>query len=50
MKISGIFYEVIGEQKIAGFETRFEITLRRPNGKRVYHAVRYEDGSVSEAV
>ncbi len=50
MSLGGITYEVIGEQKIAGFETRFEITLRRPNGKRIYHAVRYEDGSVSEVV
>ncbi|MGC4393744.1 hypothetical protein [Agrobacterium sp. M50-1] len=50
MSINGIFYEVVGEQKISGFDNRFEIRLRRPNGKRTYHAVRYEDGSVSEAV
>jgi len=50
MTIGGIFCEVIGETKISDFEGRFEITLRRPNGKRTYHAVRYEDGSVSEAV
>jgi hypothetical protein len=50
MTISGITYEVIGERNIAGFSNRVEITLRRPNGKRTYHVVRYEDGSVSEVV
>lgn len=48
--INNITYEVLGQVKISGFDNRFEITLRRPNGKRKYHAVRYEDGSMSEAV
>jgi hypothetical protein len=50
IKINNVTYEVLGQVKIAGFENRVEITLRRPNGKRTYHAVRYEDGSISEAV
>ena len=48
--IKGITYEILGEAKLSGFVNRVEITLRRPSGKRTYHAVRYEDGSISEAV
>ena len=50
IEINGTTYEVLGQTKVAGFSDRFEITLRRPRGKRIYHAVRYEDGSISEAV
>ncbi len=51
MIISGITYEVIAEKAFAfGATVRTEITLRRPKGKRIYHVVRYEDGSISEAV
>lgn len=44
--IDGVTYEIISENKFSELD-RVEISLRRPKGKRVYHAVRYEDGSVS---
>ncbi|MDW9528103.1 hypothetical protein RWE87_05080 [Sinorhizobium meliloti] len=50
INLDGVTYEILGEKKIAGFSSRVEIMLRRPRGKRVYHAVRYEDGSISSAV
>ena len=50
MIISGIKYEIIKETAISGFPGRTEITLRRPKGKRLYHAVKYENGTISEAV
>ncbi len=51
MIIGGITYEVVAvAQFLHNGARREEITLRRPNGKRAYHAVRYEDGSLSEAV
>lgn len=48
--LNGITYEITGQVKIYGFSNRFEISLRRPHGKRTYHAVRYEDGSLSKVV
>lgn len=50
MTIDGINYEVISETALAGFANRVEIKLRRLNGRRFYHAVRYEDGSLSGVV
>lgn len=47
--IGGVDYEILGERSFGELE-RVEITLRRPRGRRMYHAVRYEDGSVSEVV
>lgn len=50
MEINGITYEVLGEREIGGRPGRVEVILRRPNGKRLYHAVRYENGTVSGVV
>ena len=47
--IGGVTYEVL-EEKSFGIPNRTELSLRRPKGKRTFHAVRYEDGSISEAV
>lgn len=49
MTINGNHYLVLGEKKIDGMD-RLEITLRKPNGKKLYHVVRYEDGSISGVV
>lgn len=46
MIINGTKYEVISEKKFSDLN-RTEITLRKPNGKRLYHVVRYEDGTLS---
>lgn len=50
MTIDGITYEIISEKQIAGFDNRVEFCLRRPRGKRLYYAVRYENGEISGAV
>ena len=50
MTINGTKYEIISQKQICGFENRFEICLRKPKGKRFYHVVRYEDGSISGVV
>lgn len=49
MIINGTNYVVIGEKKIQG-ANRSEITLRKPNGRRNYHVVRYGDGSMSSVI
>lgn len=49
VQINGITYNLIQEKPFGVFG-RTEMTLRRPNGNRAYHAIRYEDGSLSEAV
>ena len=48
INISGITYNVIGSKAIGNGRT--ELSLRRPAGRRVYFAVVYENGAVSEAV
>lgn len=50
MTINGKTYEVLAERKVPGFTNRFEVVLRLPRGKRTYHVVRYEDGSLSGVV
>lgn len=48
MNINGINYTLISKTEIrAG---RFELKLQRPNGRRVYFAVLYENGTMSEVV
>lgn len=47
--INGVKYEILGKKHFGVFG-RYELTLKKLNGKRLYHAVRYEDGSISEAV
>lgn len=51
IEIGGIKYLVVGVKAFThkGAE-RKELTLRRLNGRRTYHAVVYENGAVSEAV
>jgi hypothetical protein len=49
IQISGITYEVVSI-KAFGDKGRKEMKLRRPNGRRFYFAVVYENGSISEAV
>lgn len=48
IQIGGITYSVIGSKAIQAGRT--ELKLRRPNGRRFYFAVVYENGAVSEAV
>jgi hypothetical protein len=48
IQISGITYNVIGSKEIKAGRT--ELKLQRPNGRRFYFAVVYENGTVSEAV
>lgn len=51
MKIDGIIYEVIREYTPSNAPAgRSVIQLRRPRGKKVYEAVRYENGAISGAV
>lgn len=50
MNINGTNYIVLAEVPVKGFSGRVEITLRKPRGKRSYHAIRYEDGSFSSVV
>ena len=51
IQINGITYEVV---RTRDFEyhgaKRVALFLRRPNGTRIYHAVKYENGEVSSAV
>jgi hypothetical protein len=48
INISGIAYNVIGSKSMGNGRT--ELTLKRPAGRRVYFAVVYENGAISEAV
>lgn len=48
IEISGITYNVIGSKAIGS--GRIELSMKRPNGRRVYFAVVYENGAVSEVV
>lgn len=48
--INGITYNVMAVSAIAGKPGRAELKLQRPNGRRVYFAVQYENGAFSEAV
>ena len=60
VKIDGITYQIIKEKdftvtpEMTGWckapVTRQELWLKRPRGKRFYHAVRYESGKYSSAV
>ena len=59
VKIDGITYQIIKEKDftvtpdMAGWcqtpVTRQSLFLKRPRGKRYYHAVRYESGNYSSA-
>lgn len=58
--IDGIKYEVLREKdfvltpaelsSLKGPVTRTTLYLKRPRGKRTYHAVRYESGRISSVV
>lgn len=48
IKIQGITYNVIRTREFEhNGHKRLALFLRRANGKRVYHAVKYETGAVS---
>lgn len=48
MTINGQDYIIISENNF--MPGRVEFKLRKPNGKRFYHVVRYEDGTMSGVV
>jgi hypothetical protein len=50
IQINGITYNLIGAKEVAGKPGRKELKLQRPNGRRFYFAVQYENGAISEAV
>lgn len=48
IRIGGVQYEIVRTREFKhGSDTRTAIFLRRPAGKRIYHAVLYENGAVS---
>lgn len=50
IEISGITYNLIGSKNIASKPGRKELKLQRPNGRRIYFAVMYENGIIGEVV
>ena len=48
IEISGITYNLISTKEIRAGRT--ELKLQRPNGRRFYFAVVYENGTMSEVV
>lgn len=48
VNINGIDYKVVSTQEVGN--GRKELKLQRPNGRRFYFAVVYENGAISEAV
>jgi hypothetical protein len=48
IKIGGVEYEIVRTREFQhDGVVRTAMFLRRPAGKRIYHAVRYENGAVS---
>lgn len=48
IEINGVTYNIISEVTIkAG---RVELKMKRPNGRRFYFVVKYENGAMSEVV
>lgn len=48
IKLGGVEYVIVRTREFDhGGAVRTAMFLRRPSGKRIYHAVRYENGSVS---
>ena len=50
IEINGTTYNLISAKNIAGKPGRKELKLQRPNGRRFYFAVMYENGAIGEAV
>jgi hypothetical protein len=50
IEINGITYNLIGVKAVTGKPGRKELKLQRPNGRRCYFAVVYENGTMSEVV
>ena len=49
IKIGGVGYEIVRTREFQhDGVVRTAMFLRRPAGKRIYHAVRYENGAVSD--
>lgn len=50
-RIRGIFYNVLSSMPFThNGKQRESLRLRRPKGNRLYLAVRYENGDISDAV
>ncbi len=50
IQIDGITYNLISEKEITGKPGRKELKLKRPNGRRFYFVVVYENGDMSGVV
>lgn len=51
IEINGIKYTVLGQREFThNGEKRIELSMQRPNGRKIYHAVVYKNGTVSEAI
>ena len=50
IEINGVTYNLIGSKSIASKPGRKELKLQRPNGRRFYFAVMYENGVIGEVV
>lgn len=50
MIVNGQEYIVLSKVKIKGYDDREEVCVKKPRGKRKYHFVIYEDGSISSVV
>ncbi len=51
IRIDGVTYEIVRERQFqANGAVRTAIRMRRPNGKKFYEVVRYENGSLSSVV
>jgi hypothetical protein len=50
IKINGITYHLISATEVTGKPGRKELKLKRPNGRRAYFAVMYENGVIGEVV
>ena len=50
IEINGITYNLISVNQIQGKPGRKELKLQRPKGRRLYFAVVYENGMMSEVV
>lgn len=50
IEINGTTYNLISAVEVTGKPGRKELKLQKPNGRRFYFAVVYENGSMSEVV
>lgn len=50
IEINGVTYNLISATEVTGKPGRKELKLKRPNGRRAYFAVMYENGVIGEVV